>query len=183
MNDMRSTRQVIAVSAMVCGSVLLLTVFIDGDGKSFIPRDAAREIGAASSAPVYAPYDTYIGGGIVGGYVDTLPGVGIAAADMTPQQRTQLMKVVGIYTSKMSDEIAAERMAKLQKAGTEKITFAWAGEAERGKRHYYRIQGPTFLIEHDNSQNDGNHVHSVWRDFNGDFGRDLLREHIASVPH
>jgi hypothetical protein len=115
--------------------------------------------------------------------INPLSPVGIAAAELTPPQRDQLMKVVGIYTSKMTDEIAAERMAKLQKAGTEKITFAWAGEAERGKRHYYRIQGPTFLIEHDNSQNNGNHVHSIWRDFNGDFGRDLLREHIASVAH
>ena len=55
--------------------------------------------------------------------------------------------------------------------------------AEQGKTHYYRIQGPTFLIEYNNTQNNGNHIHSVWRDFNGDFGRDLLREHIASVPH
>ena len=75
------------------------------------------------------------------------------------------------------------RMARLKKAGLEKIAFAWAGEAERGKKHYYRIQGPTFLIEYDNTQNNGNHIHSVWRDFTGDFGRDLLREHIASVPH
>ena len=63
------------------------------------------------------------------------------------------------------------------------IAFAWAGEAERGKKHYYRVQGPTFLIEHDNSQNDGNHVHSVWRDFDGDFGRDVLREHLKTVAH
>jgi hypothetical protein len=63
------------------------------------------------------------------------------------------------------------------------VAFAWAGAAERGQKHYYRIQGPTFLIEHDNSQGNGNHVHSVWRDFNGDFGRDLLREHLASVAH
>jgi hypothetical protein len=54
-----------------------------------------------------------------------------------------------------------------KKTGAKKITIAWAGEPEHGKRHYYRIQGPTFLIEHDNSQNNGNHVHTVWRDFNG----------------
>ena len=72
-------------------------------------------------------------------------------------------------------------MARLRKAGVEKIGFAWAGEAERGKKHYYRIQGPTFLVEYDNTQNDGNHIHSVWRDFNGDFGRDLLREHLRVV--
>jgi hypothetical protein len=115
--------------------------------------------------------------------ITPLSPVGITAAEMTPQQRELLMKVVNVYISKMTDDIAADRNAKLQKAGIEKIAFAWAGEAERGKRHYYRIQGPTFLIEHDNSQNNGNHVHSVWRDFNGDFGRDLLREHVANVPH
>jgi hypothetical protein len=48
---------------------------------------------------------------------------------------------------------------------------------ERGQKYYYRVQGPTFLIEHDNTQGNGNHIHSVWRDFNGDFGRDLLAEH------
>jgi hypothetical protein len=115
--------------------------------------------------------------------ITPLAPVGIAASELTPQQKEMLMKVVNIYISKMADDIAAERVAKLQKGGLDKITFAWAGEAERGKRHYYRIQGPTFLIEHDNSQNNGNHVHSVWRDFNGDFGRDLLREHVASVAH
>jgi hypothetical protein len=113
--------------------------------------------------------------------ISALSPVGLIAADMTPQQREQLMKVINVYIGKMSDDIAADRLAKLQKAGVEKIAFAWAGEATRGKKHYYRIQGPTFLIEHDNSQNDGNHVHSVWRDFNGDFGRDLLREHIAEA--
>jgi Protein of unknown function (DUF3500) len=115
--------------------------------------------------------------------ISPLSPAGIPAAEMAPQQREMLMKVVNIYISKMADDIAADRTAKLQKAGIDKIAFAWAGETERGKKHYYRIQGPTFLIEHDNSQNDGNHVHSVWRDFNGDFGRDLLREHVASVPH
>ena len=74
-------------------------------------------------------------------------------------------------------------MAQITKAGVEKIAFAWAGEIERGKKHYYRVQGPTFLIEYNNAQNDGNHIHSVWRDFNGDFGRDLLREHLAADPH
>ena len=57
---------------------------------------------------------------------------------------------------------------------------AWTGTAEKGKGHYYRISAPTFLVEYDNTQNDGNHVHSVWRDFERDFGRDLLRDHLKS---
>jgi Protein of unknown function (DUF3500) len=115
--------------------------------------------------------------------VSPLSPVGITADAMTPAQRDLLMKVVDTYVSKMADDIAADRMAKIRKAGVEKIGFAWAGESERGKKHYYRVQGPTFLIEHDNSQNNGNHIHSVWRDFNGDFGRDLLREHLKAVAH
>jgi hypothetical protein len=64
-------------------------------------------------------------------------------------------------------------------SGLEQIRFGWAGAIARGRPHYYRIQGPLFLIEYDASQNDGNHVHTVWRDFSGDFGRDLLRQHYA----
>ena len=115
--------------------------------------------------------------------VDPLSPVGIAADSMTGAQRDLLIKVVEAYTGAMADDLAAERMAQLKKAGLDKITFAWAGELERGKKHYYRVQGPTFLIEFDNTQNNGNHIHSVWRDFNGDFGRDILREHLKEVVH
>ena len=115
--------------------------------------------------------------------VDPLSPTGLAASAMTPKQREMLMAVIDTYTSSMASDIAAERLAQLRTAGLDKITFAWAGEAEVGQKHYYRVQGPTFLIEYDNTQNNANHVHSVWRDFNGDFGRDLLREHVKGVHH
>jgi uncharacterized protein DUF3500 len=115
--------------------------------------------------------------------IDPLAPAGILASSLTPSQRALLMRVIDAYASAMAADIAASRLAKLGQAGVEKIGFAWAGEAERGRKHYYRVQGPTFLIEFDNTQNDANHIHSVWRDFNGDFGRDLLREHLASVAH
>ena len=102
---------------------------------------------------------------------------GMAATKMTAKQVALLMQVIDAYSSTMEADVAADR-AKIKAAGVDKITFAWAGETERGKKHYYRVQGPTFLIEFDNTQNDGNHVHSVWRDFNGDFGRDLLPRSI-----
>jgi hypothetical protein len=108
---------------------------------------------------------------------------GLAAGAMTAAQRDLLMTLLDVYTGKMAADIAEDRMARVRKAGVEKMAFAWAGDTERGKKHYYRIQGPTFLVEYDNTQNDGNHIHSVWRDFNGDFGRDLLREHLKSTPH
>jgi hypothetical protein len=108
---------------------------------------------------------------------------GIKASAMTAAQRDHLMKILDAYAGLMAPDIAADRMAKVKKAGIENIAFAWAGSIERGQKHYYRVQGPTFLIEFDNTQNDGNHVHSVWRDFNGDFGRDLLRDHLKSSTH
>ena len=108
---------------------------------------------------------------------------GLSAGAMTAAQRGLLMKLLDVYTGKMAADIAEERLARVRKAGVDKIAFGWAGETERGKKHYYRIQGPTFLVEYDNTQNDGNHIHSVWRDFHGDFGRDLLREHLRSVAH
>ena len=115
--------------------------------------------------------------------VSPLSPVGIMANALRPDQRDLLMQVIDVYTGAMAADLAADRLEKLKQAGIEKIAFAWAGETERGKKHYYRVQGPTFLIEYDNTQNDGNHVHSVWRDFDGDFGMDLLREHLKSQPH
>ena len=115
--------------------------------------------------------------------VDLINPPGIAASALKPAQRDLLAKVLESYTAQMADDVGAERMARIKQAGLEKVTFAWAGPLERGKQHYYRVQGPTFLVEYDNSQNQGNHVHSVWRDFAGDFGRDVLREHLKSVAH
>ena len=115
--------------------------------------------------------------------IDPLAPAGIAASALTAPQREQLMRVIDTYASLMAEDVAAERMARIRAAGTGNITFGWAGGLARGDRHYYRVQGPTFLIEFDNTQGNGNHVHSVWRDFNGDFGRDLLREHLRASAH
>ncbi len=115
--------------------------------------------------------------------INPLSPEGIKASAMTAAQRDLLMKVIESYTGLMAADIAADRLTKLKIAGLENLTFAWAGSIERGQKHYYRVQGPTFLIEFDNTQNDGNHVHSVWRDFRGDFGRDLLRDHLRSSLH
>jgi hypothetical protein len=115
--------------------------------------------------------------------ITPLPAAGVSASAMTADQRAALMRLVEAYTSVVADDLAADRMAKLKAAGLDKITFAWAGPVEKGAKHYYRVQGPTFLIEYDNTQNDGNHIHAVWRDFQGDFGRDLLREHLKAYDH
>ena len=107
--------------------------------------------------------------------IDPLAPEGIPMSALNANQRALLTKLIDVYTGYMAADIAADRVARLKKAGEDKIVFAWAG--------YYRVQGPTFLIEYDNTQNDANHIHSVWRDFNGDFGQDLLRDHVKSVAH
>jgi hypothetical protein len=113
--------------------------------------------------------------------INPLEPAGLKASAMTAAQRDLLMKVLDAYAGLMTSDVASDRLAKIKTAGIENVTFAWAGPLERGQRHYYRVQGPTFLIEFDNTQNNGNHVHSIWRDFKGDFGRDLLREHIKTA--
>lgn len=115
--------------------------------------------------------------------VDPLSPVGIPASALTASQRVLLTKLVDVYAGYMADDIAADRLTRIDKAGWDRIAFAWAGPLERGQKHYYRVQGPTFLIEYDNTQDDANHIHSVWRDFNRDFGADLLREHVKGTPH
>ena len=115
--------------------------------------------------------------------VDPLSPTGIPASRLNPAQTAQLRRVIDEYLSRMADDIAARRRASLERSDFAQVTFAWAGSIERGQPHYYRIQGPSFLIEYDNTQNNANHIHSVWRDFAGDFGRDLIREHYESADH
>jgi hypothetical protein len=115
--------------------------------------------------------------------ITPLPDQGVLYSALPAKQQALLTQLIEVYTSNMEADIASERMAKIKAAGMDKIRFAWLGEIEKGKKHYYSVQGPTFLIEYDNTQNNGNHIHSVWRDFNGDFGRDILREHLKAVVH
>jgi len=89
------------------------------------------------------------------------------------------VKLIGVYADNFEPGIKEARKNRVQEGGIANIRFGWAGATERGRPHYYRIQGPSFLIEYDSSQNNGNHIHTVWRDFTGDFGRDLLREHYT----
>lgn len=107
--------------------------------------------------------------------------VGIAAEDLTMEQKVILNKIIVAYLSSMPEQRAKIRMDRVVKEDMDKIKFGWAGSFELTVAHYYRIQGKTFMIEFDNIQ--GNHIHTVWRDFNGDFGFDLLREHYQNVKH
>ncbi|HYC37810.1 MAG TPA: DUF3500 domain-containing protein [Usitatibacter sp.] len=103
---------------------------------------------------------------------------GLEARAMTEAQKAQLRKLIEVYADNFEPELRAARLARAAEA-FDGIRFAWAGETQPGKRHYYRVQGAKFLVEYDASQDGGNHIHSVWRDYEGDFGRDLLREHYS----
>ena len=117
--------------------------------------------------------------------VSPLDATGLAVREMTKQEQGLLMTLIEAHASTQAPALAAERLSKIKAAGFENVRFAWMGATKRapGAAHYYRIQGPTFLIEYDNSQNNANHQHIVWRDFKGDFGDDLLAAHYAAVPH
>jgi hypothetical protein len=102
---------------------------------------------------------------------------GLSVARMTDSQKALLLSVVGEYTNRM---VTGASVFEKIRQDLDSVFFAWAGPAERGAGHYYRIQGPWFLIEYDNTQNTANHVHSVFRDFENDFGDTLLAHYQAS---
>lgn len=102
---------------------------------------------------------------------------GLAHSRMKPGQQELLLALIGEYIHRMPDELAQIEWDNLQTRGLDGIHFAWAGGVEKHQGHYYRIQGPRFVCEYDNTQNDANHIHSVWRDPANDFGRHLLRHH------
>ncbi len=105
---------------------------------------------------------------------------GLPADRLTPAQHQLLRSLLEEYANNVASALAAKRLEQINKST--KMFFAWAGGTEKGQPHYYRVQSDRFLIEYDDTQNNGNHIHSVWRDYKGDFGRDLLQEHYRSSP-
>jgi hypothetical protein len=102
---------------------------------------------------------------------------GLAASDMTGPEQEQLRKLLHVYANRLTEPAARDQLERIERAGFGKLHFGWAGSIEPGKPHYYRLHGPTVLIEYDNTQNNANHIHTVWRDLERDFGGDLLRSH------
>jgi hypothetical protein len=105
---------------------------------------------------------------------------GLGYARLTPGQQAQFKSLVELYAGRLRPEVAAAELKRIEDDGWNRLSFAWAGGLEPGQGHYYRIQGPDFVIEYDNTQNNANHIHTVWRVFDGDFGRDLLKEHYQA---
>lgn len=112
--------------------------------------------------------------------VESLGDAGISHADLDGKQQKLLRQLIHVYIKRTRPEVAKDELAAIEAAGMDKIVFAWAGGINKGDPHYYRVQGPAFLLEYANTQNNANHVHAVWRDFDGDFGRDVLKEHYQA---
>ena len=110
---------------------------------------------------------------------EPLKPAGLQTSKLGQKQQDILMTLLSEYASRHAPDIAAARLDRVRAAGLGSIFLAWAGGFEKGQPHYYRIQGPSFLIEYDNVQNNANHIHTVWRDFNSDFGVDLLALHYS----
>jgi hypothetical protein len=104
---------------------------------------------------------------------------GVSGADLGAGQREALLRLVEEYARTMRTDVADDELRRVREAGIERLHFAWAGPLDPGQAHYYRIHGPTVLIELDNTQNDANHIHSVWHDPQRGFGGDLLRSHYT----
>jgi hypothetical protein len=93
---------------------------------------------------------------------------------LRPDQGEMLTALLGAYLGRLPDDAAEAAHAKIAGSGAAQLHFAWAGSTEPHQLHYYRMQGPRLLVEYDNSQRDANHIHTVWRDPDGDFARDTL---------
>ena len=115
--------------------------------------------------------------------ITRLENSGISYSELNSRQKRMLIALINELASMQSEVIAEARMASIRSEGFEDIKFVWIGGIERGDPHYYRVQGSGFLIEYDNTQNNANHIHLVWRDFTGDFGRDLIRMHYQAAAN
>ncbi len=104
---------------------------------------------------------------------------GIAYATLSGEQRGHLIKLIRHYFERTTHEVSSNSWERIERAGLDALSFAWAGPEQHSQGHYYAIKGPTFVIEYDNTQNNANHIHSVWRDFTRDWNEDVLAHHYA----
>ncbi|MCF7731923.1 MAG: DUF3500 domain-containing protein [Akkermansiaceae bacterium] len=149
-------------------------------------RELVRAVSAAGHPEVVftdrVPAEILTGGDR---QVRQLDPVGVLFGELAPAQQTALRLLVAEYAERLRPELAGREIERITAAGWKNVRFGWAGGTEVRQAYYYRVQGPTFLIEAANSQNNANHIHTVWRDPAGDFGRDRLGEHYHGheQPH
>src|SRR6185295_8861745 len=110
---------------------------------------------------------------------------GVLYTELSSSQQKMFLELLSVYIHRYTRLFASVMMKEIEDAGLDKLQFAWAGEQQTGPGHphYYRIQGPTIIIEYDNTQNNANHIHTVIRDLKNDFGGDELLEHYKKDRH
>ena len=108
---------------------------------------------------------------------------GLAYVDMDGEGRELLVRLVRHYLGRALPDVAETSWDAIRGGGLERVSFRWAGPVEPGHGRYYAVLGPTFLLEYDNTQNNANHIHTVWRDLRSDWGEDLLADHHAAHEH
>ena len=133
-----------------------------------------KEVAVIDAKP---PNDVINGPGVI---AKPLQPIGLMAGDMTADQKVMLRRLIDSFIKQIRPELAAADVQEIEDAGFDNVSFAWMGFLQKEKPHYFRVQGPTFILEYDNVQNNANHVHVVWRDLKNDFGQDLLKQHYES---
>ena len=108
---------------------------------------------------------------------------GVTYAQLNTEQQKLLLQLLSVYIHRYTKSFSSVMMKDIEDAGINKLKFVWAGSQQPGKGHYYRILGPSIIIEYDNTQNSANHVHTVLRDLKNDFGGDQLLEHYKNSKH
>jgi hypothetical protein len=150
-------------------------------GEEDLARSLARTLDAAQMKLALlaqeAPAEVLFGPGKP---ADPSAFAGIAFAELDEAQQKLLLRLVNEYVGNLEPELARNEQLRLAHAGVDKIHFAWAGGVEPGQGHYWRANGPTFVLEYDNTQNNANHVHALWRDPENDFAARWLADHHAS---
>jgi hypothetical protein len=106
---------------------------------------------------------------------------GISLKELSPEQKKILGQIIMEYVGRARPDFAIQEMKEISATPEDLIYFGWSGGLEVGQGHYYCVQGPSFLFELDNTQNNANHVHTVWRDLKKDFGYEVLAEHLNSA--
>jgi hypothetical protein len=147
-----------------------------------LARALARSLHAAGKPVIYsdrAPADILTEADRKARQLDP---VGVPVSEFTEHQRTGLMNLITEYASRHRPALEKDQLAKITR-DMENLRFGWAGGIEPGQAYYYRIQGADFLVEVSNIQNNANHIHTVWRDRLGDFGRDVLGMHHREHEH
>ena len=146
--------------------------------RALVSELTPKERGAAVVDSI-APADILTGTGRLAD-MRSVP-IGVRHADLGGPRQAALERLIRHYVTRMRPEVAESAWERILADGLGDATFAWAGSDAPGRGHYYAVRGPRFVIECDNTQNGGNHIHAVWRDLDNDWGEDLLADHIAAA--